>query len=142
MISETSGKTQKYTALFNRTFLLEKQPANTIITMKPFEKSVELKVIVLERMGGGVQTKARNRITRFLVADQTASIYMNIFDELGDILQVGDILYINGAYTSVFQDQLLLYEGKTGKIHKIGEFFFLFNDKPNMSDKEWPKENP
>lgn len=141
MITETSGKTQKYSALFNRTYLLEKTPTNTVISLKPFEKNIEIKVIVLDKMGGGVQTKAKNKITRFLVADQTASIYMNIYDELGDLLQPGDILYINGAYTSIYQDQLLLYEGKTGKIHKIGEFFFAFNEKPNISEKSWPNES-
>jgi ssDNA-binding replication factor A large subunit len=117
-----------------------KQPTHTIINLKPLEKNIELKVVVLEKQGATQQTRNQTKITRFLVADHTASIFISIYDDLGDILLPGDVLYINGAYTSMFQNEMILYESKQGKIHKIDEFFFLFNEKPNVSQGDWQKE--
>ena len=59
-----------------------------------------------------------------------------VFDKIDDI-KSGDILYINGAYTSLFKGKMILYEGKRGMKMKIGEYYFNFSESVNYSDQDW-----
>lgn len=34
------------------------------------------------------------------------------FCKAGELLKIGDIIYINGAYTTIYKDKMLLYNGK------------------------------
>ena len=54
-----------------------------------------------------------------------------------DEVNSGDILYINGAYTSLFKNKMILYEGKRGIKMKIGEYFFNFSEQVNYSEQDW-----
>ena len=61
-------------------------------------------------------------------------------------MKICDIIYINGAYVSLYLGELILYEGilinkgKIGLIKKIGEFYFIYDERENISTKEeWKK---
>lgn len=54
-----------------------------------------------------------------------------------DDIKSGDIIYINGAYTSLFKNKMILYEGKRGIKMKIGEYFFGFSETVNYSEQDW-----
>ena len=63
--------------------------------------------------------------------------YLKTFLTLLDAIQPGDIIYINGAYTSLFKGNMILYEGKKGVKMKIGEFYFNFSEEKNVSLADW-----
>ena len=52
-------------------------------------------------------------------------------------MHVGDICYVNGAYTTLFKNQLILYQGKQNLFFKIDFFFMDFNDSINLSLQNW-----
>ena len=89
---------------------LEKEPKHTIVNLVPTEKEIEVKVIVLE-MKSSFITKNQQKITQFLVADHTGSILCNFFGVIGTSISPGDILFILGAYASLFKTSLVLYQG-------------------------------
>jgi len=55
----------------------------------------------------------------------------------GEVLSPGDVIYITGAYCTLFKDQMILYEGKQSILLKIGEYFFDFSREPNFSLQTW-----
>lgn len=104
--------------------LVFKDPAHKINMLKPHEKNLELKVMVLEKVETVLIKNKQNTIHKFLISDNTGSIFLNLFDEKGifflfffilsfsgELLSPGDIIYVNGAYSTLFKDQMILYEG-------------------------------
>lgn len=60
--------------------LIYREPAHQLIGLKPGDKNLELKFIVLCRKET-INTKKGERIHKFLVADSTACIDFNVFGE-------------------------------------------------------------
>ncbi len=52
---------------------------------------------------------------------------MNLFDEIGRSVQIGDIIYINGSYTSLFGEKLVLYQGDKSIIKIVGKYTLPVN---------------
>lgn len=113
-------------------------PNKRIIELKPGDKNLDLCFIL-------VQLKSRNKlkndlkITQFLVADESGSILCNFFDDVGLKLQEGDIIFLKGCYASVFKGHLILYASRPGygQVIKMGEFFMIYNDSINLSERNW-----
>ena len=106
-----------------------------IIDTKPGDKNLEVKFIILEKLMT-VNLKNDDKLTQFLVADETASIKWNFFGEVGESFKPGDIIYMNGAYTSLYKGMLVLYQGKKGMVHRLRDFFFLFDETCLKSNKQ------
>ena len=70
-----------------------------------------------------------------MVADETASILMNFYNEFGGMVQEGDIIYASGLYASHYKDMLLLYQGSQSIIRRIDHNFMRFNVSKNMSEQ-------
>jgi len=45
-----------------------------------------------------------------LVADQTAKINCNFYGDVGREIKPGDVVFLMGAYTSVYKDKMVLYQ--------------------------------
>ena len=73
----------------------------------------------------------------FTSMEMLVEFFFDIFEFLGEFLKAGDICYMSGAYTSLFKNEMILYQGKRGNLYKIGEFFLLYNDDVNVSKKNW-----
>ena len=112
--------------------LVLKDASTKIASIKPYEKNLEIKFIVLEKIET-FRMKDNRTIHRYLVADRTASAYLNMYDQFGEYLQIGDIVYANGVYSTIFKDQQILYQGKFGLMLRLGEFFFEYQEQPNVS---------
>jgi hypothetical protein len=112
-----------------------------IIDIKPGDKNIDIKLLILNKLSSN-KLKSDAKITQFLVADHTGSIHCNFFDEIGDKLNEGDIIFLKCGYASVFKNQLILYASKLsfGQLIKIGEFFMTYTEQPNMSLFTWHKE--
>jgi hypothetical protein len=101
--------------------------------IRPGSKNLNIQFIVLD-VGKPTRTKDGHNVRSCRVADRTGSINISIWDEIGDLLQPGDICRLTKGYGSVWKNCLTLYSGKGGDIHKIGEFCMLFSELPNMSE--------
>lgn len=117
-------------------YVTNKKVANMI----PGDKNIDICLIL-------INLNSRNKIqdttiTQFIGADDSGSLWVNIYGEPGMQLKEGDIIFLKGAYTSLFKDNMILYAAKPGygKLFKIGEFFMLFKEMPNMSLYAWKKE--
>lgn len=116
-------------------------PNKRVCDLKPGDKNIEIKVILITQISRN-KLKSDTKITQFLVADNTGSILCNFFDETGDLLNEGDIIFLKGAYASIFKGKLILYASKlgSGQVIKVGEFFMTFSETPNLSSLMWKKE--
>ena len=100
--------------------------------------------MILIKFLGSHNLKNGNKITTFLIGDDSGSIYCNFFDNVSNFIKEGDILFITGAYSSIFDNRIVLYQPKIGygNVTKIGEFFLIFSLKPNISEQKiFPQNN-
>ena len=114
-----------------------------VVEIKNGDKNIDIKVILIKFIASN-NLKNGNKITTFLVGDESGSIHCNFFDNVSNYIKEGDILFITGAYSSLFDNHIVLYQPKIGHGHvtKIGEFFFTFSLKPNISEQKiFPQNN-
>ena len=114
-----------------------------VAEIKDGDKNIDIKVILIKFLGSH-NLKNGNKITTFLIGDDSGSIYCNFFDNVSNFIKEGDILFITGAYSSIFDNRIVLYQPKIGygNVTKIGEFFLIFSLKPNISEQKiFPQNN-
>lgn len=70
-----------------------------------------------------------------MIADETGCCYMNFFNDVGKTLEEGDILYVNGVYSSFYKEMLIVYQGSCSIIRRIGRWYMKFNLTNNISTK-------
>ncbi|XP_041336932.1 SOSS complex subunit B1 [Pyrgilauda ruficollis] len=90
--------------------------------VKPGLKNLNLIFIVLET-GRVTKTKDGHEVRTCKVADKTGSINISVWDDVGNLIQPGDIIRLTKGYASVFKGCLTLYTGRGGDLQKIGEWF-------------------
>nr|XP_043629342.1 SOSS complex subunit B homolog [Erigeron canadensis] len=101
---------------------------------------INTKFIVLEK--GGITTeRGQNKVCLGLVADETASVHFQFWNEECDAFQPGDIVRLsNGIFSYNANKSLVLRAGKRGTIEKVGEFTMVFAESPNMSEILWVQD--
>ena len=119
---------------------MKKEVRHFIGKLKPQDRNLELKVILVKVLGN-FETRSHQQITQYLVADSSGSILCNYFGDIGKKMRAGDIVYMDGAYTTIFDGHMILYLGKKGTIYKIGRFFMSFKELPRMSDKKFEQKS-
>ncbi|XP_021465839.1 SOSS complex subunit B1 isoform X1 [Oncorhynchus mykiss] len=103
--------------------------------IKPGLKNLNVIFIVLETGEGRVtKTKDGHEVRTCKVADKTGSISISVWDEVGGLIQTGDIIRLTKGYASVFKGCLTLYTGRGGELLKIGEFCMVYSEVPNFSE--------
>ena len=86
------------------------KPNKNICELTPGDKNLDLKVMLIYQ-----RTKNKlkeTKLTQFIVADDTGSILCNFFDEWGDKVKEGDILFLKTAYVSVYKNEMILYSSR------------------------------
>lgn len=101
--------------------------------VKPGLKNLNVLFIVLET-GRVTKTKDGHEVRTCKVADKTGSINISVWDDVGNLIQPGDIIRLTKGYASVFKGCLTLYTGRGGDLQKIGEFTMLYSEVPNFSE--------
>lgn len=82
----------------------------TICELNPGDKNLDLKIMLIHQ---ATKNKLKEtKLTQFLAADQTGSILCNFFDEWGDKVKEGDILFLKSAYVSVYKNNMILYSSR------------------------------
>ncbi|KYO33686.1 SOSS complex subunit B2 isoform A [Alligator mississippiensis] len=88
--------------------------------IKPGLKNLNVVFIVLE-IGRVTKTKDGHEVRSCKVADKTGSITISVWDEIGSLIQPGDIIRLTKGYASLWKGCLTLYTGRGGELQKIGE---------------------
>uniref|UniRef100_H3ARS0 Nucleic acid binding protein 2 n=1 Tax=Latimeria chalumnae TaxID=7897 RepID=H3ARS0_LATCH len=90
--------------------------------IKPGLKNLNVIFIVLETEQRNIsKTKDGHEVRTCKVADKTGSINISVWDDIGSLIQPGDIIRLTKGYASVFKGCLTLYTGRGGDLQKIGE---------------------
>ncbi|XP_044287922.1 SOSS complex subunit B2 [Varanus komodoensis] len=113
-------------SMANETYLFIKD-------IKPGLKNLNVVFIVLE-IGRVTKTKDGHEVRSCKVADKTGSITISVWDELGSLIQPGDIIRLTKGYASLWKGCLTLYTGRGGELQKIGEFCMVYSEVPNFSE--------
>ncbi|XP_013367645.1 PREDICTED: SOSS complex subunit B2 isoform X1 [Chinchilla lanigera] len=92
--------------------------------IKPGRKNLNVVFIVLE-IGRVTKTKDGHEVRSCKVADKTGSITISVWDEIGGLIQPGDIIRLTRGYASMWKGCLTLYTGRGGELQKIGEFTLM-----------------
>uniref|UniRef100_A0A8C1S3P7 SOSS complex subunit B2 n=1 Tax=Cyprinus carpio TaxID=7962 RepID=A0A8C1S3P7_CYPCA len=101
--------------------------------VKPGLKNLNIVFIVLE-IGRVTKTKDGHEVRSCKVADKSGSIAISVWDELGSLIQPGDIIRLTRGYASIWKGCLTLYTGRGGDLQKIGEFCMVYSEVPNFSE--------
>lgn len=96
-------------------------------------KNLNVVFIVLE-IGRVTKTKDGHEVRSCKVADKTGSITISVWDEIGGLIQPGDIIRLTRGYASMWKGCLTLYTGRGGELQKIGEFCMVYSEVPNFSE--------
>uniref|UniRef100_I3ML47 SOSS complex subunit B2 n=1 Tax=Ictidomys tridecemlineatus TaxID=43179 RepID=I3ML47_ICTTR len=108
-------------------------PPLFIKDIKPGLKNLNVVFIVLE-IGRVTKTKDGHEVRSCKVADKTGSITISVWDEIGGLIQPGDIIRLTRGYASMWKGCLTLYTGRGGELQKIGEFCMVYSEVPNFSE--------
>ncbi|XP_060620076.2 SOSS complex subunit B1 [Anolis sagrei] len=101
--------------------------------IKPGLKNLNLIFIVLET-GRVTKTKDGHEVRTCKVADKSGSINISVWDDVGNLIQPGDIIRLTKGYATVFKGCLTLYSGRGGDLQKVGEFCMVYSEVPNFSE--------
>ncbi|XP_029461945.1 SOSS complex subunit B2 [Rhinatrema bivittatum] len=101
--------------------------------IKAGQKNLNIIFIVLE-IGRVTKTKDGHEVRSCKVADKTGSITISVWDEIGGLIQPGDIIRLTRGYASMWKGCLTLYTGRGGELQKIGEFCMVYSEVPNFSE--------
>jgi replication factor A1 len=81
------------------------------------------------------------RVTDALVGDETASIYMTLWDEKIDAINDGATLRITNGYINLFRGNMRLNVGKYGSYEVLEDSPIAeVNTENNLSDKRYEQE--
>ncbi|MXQ79120.1 hypothetical protein E5288_WYG000434 [Bos mutus] len=106
-----------------------RDPPLFIKDIKPGLKNLNVVFIVLE-IGRVTKTKDGHEVRSCKVADKTGSITISVWDEIGGLIQPGDIIRLTRGYASMWKGCLTLYTGRGGELQKIGELVSEFTPVP------------
>ena len=113
-----------------------------IVEIRPYAKKIDLvaKAIhinepreVASRLDG-----MNHRVTEALMADDSASILLTLWDTAIDQVQKDKTYAIQNAYASFFKSSIRLNLGRFGKIAESPTPLESVNENNNLSEKELP----
>lgn len=63
-------------------------------------------------------TKSYKKITKYWIADETGSAFLNVHDMDESAISPGDVCIMVGAYTNLFKGMMNIHQGKNEKYHR------------------------
>ncbi|KAK9064494.1 hypothetical protein SSX86_015876 [Deinandra increscens subsp. villosa] len=106
--------------------------------MPAARNDITTRFIVLEKGTITSEGGGQNKTCLVLVADESASVHFQLWNEECDAFKPGDIVHLsNGIFSYNRSNRLVLRAGKRGKVEKVGEFTMEFVESPNMSEIVW-----
>jgi len=117
------------------------EPLTKISELNTFSKRVYTVVKVISvgepREVTFREDNSLHRVTDALIADDTGSIYLTLFDEAIDNIDEDSIIKISNGYVRVYRGNMRLNIGRYGSYEKLGETpFGEVNLENNLSARE------
>ncbi|ADM10940.1 uncharacterized protein Eint_010780 [Encephalitozoon intestinalis ATCC 50506] len=91
---------------------------NSIAEISDYQKNISLEFILIKYLETN-KTKDNDKIDVWLVGDETGTMEFGIWN---CSLNPGDVIYLSGGYTSLFQGSKRLFVSKTGWISRVRTF--------------------
>lgn len=109
--------------------------------LRTYSRRVNLIAKIVE-MGEEREVSSRNdgslhRVAEALVGDETATVYLTLWDDNIDRFVPGDIVQVHNGYAGLFRGRLRLNIGRYGEINKVEEEVPEVNTVNNLSEKEY-----
>ena len=98
------------------------------IKIKCISKNEEKKVV-------SRSTGETMRVTEALVGDETGCVYLSLWNDDIDKIEIGHIYKLTNVYTKMFRGSLRLNIGKYGNIEAINSELIKVNTENNKSDE-------
>lgn len=109
-------------------------PKRALRGLKAGDTNVHAVFILLERRGTPFRVSKETVIHPWLVADETASMELTLYDALGETFAPGDILQLTNGYCALHKGTMKLYLARTdSQLLRVGEFTMRYSEQPNMS---------
>jgi hypothetical protein len=114
-------------------------PSDAVFTkaksLRPFMKNVNIVVLVFEKIETN-WTKDNHSVHVLRVADETGSVLLTLYDQIGQAAKPGDILRIMCGFVTLFKKSMRL-ACKVGSVHRIGRVRMVAHQQPDMSKIIW-----
>ena len=81
-----------------------------------------------------------HRVTEALVADETGSVLLTLWDDTIDEVSEGDIYDVRNGYIRLFRGSMQLNTGRYGSLTPSDEVIDETNEENNMSDRQYEEE--
>lgn len=113
-------------------------------SLTPQSRQLNLTVKVVSK-GEARETVSRtdgstHKVVDALVADETGSIYMTLWDDNIEKAKEGDVIDVKNGYVSLFKGSMRLNIGRFGSFEASQGAIAEVNDKNNLSDKTYEQE--
>lgn len=122
-------------------FYIDDEEEHKIGHLRPLQKRVNTIFKVLKK--GRVRTvrnrndpDRKNRVCEFTVADETGSILLTAWNEVIEMLMVGEYFALFDGYVSIFKGTLRLVKGRFGEVIPYPKPDWEPSKSPFMSSKE------
>jgi replication factor A1 len=83
---------------------------------------------------------ASHQVTEALVADETGSVLLTLWDDTIDEVREGDTYDIHNGYITIFRGSMQLNTGRYGRLTLSDEIIDEENEENNMSDRQYEEE--
>ncbi|KAL8148996.1 uncharacterized protein LOC141706329 [Apium graveolens] len=112
----------------------------TMVSLKDIvpaaQNNINTQFILLDK--GRITSESQHKACIALVADETAAVHFQFWEEECEAFEPGDIIRLtNGIFSYNRNNTFVLRAGKRGKAEKVGEFTMAFVETPNMSEIRW-----
>jgi replication factor A1 len=81
-----------------------------------------------------------HRVAEALVADETASVLLTLWNETIDDVREGDTYDVRNGYVTLFRGSMRLNTGRYGSLMPSEEIINETNETNNMSDRQYEEE--
>jgi ssDNA-binding replication factor A large subunit len=95
---------------------------NKIVEIGEYHKNVCLEFILIKCLEIN-KTKDNDVVSTWLVGDESGTIELGLWNT---VLNAGDVICLNGGYTSLFQGRKRLFVSKSGTISRTRTFRKIF----------------
>ena len=83
------------------------------------------------------ETRTGKRVTEALVGDDSGTVFMTLWEETIDEVDVGKTYTITNGYANLFRGSLRLTTGRMGSLEESEEEVGEVNTENNMSEKRY-----
>ena len=123
-----------------QSYLDRKQLKKTkIADLEPFQKNINLIFKVIKKGYARRIRKTGSSVSECLIADDTGSILLTVWDEDIEMLETGEYFSINKGYTDIHRNHLKLNKKRYGQIEPCPDQEYEIYTENNLSNKTYDR---